>query len=50
MTALLSEPASFSPDFDSMTKTELLTYAAENGVEGVNSAMKKADIIDAITR
>lgn len=50
MSALLSEPASSAPDFDSMTKTELLNYAAENGVVGVNSAMKKAEIIDAITR
>lgn len=28
-----------------MTKAELLDYADENGVEGVNSSMKKADIL-----
>jgi hypothetical protein len=31
-----------------MTKTQLLEYAAENGIEGVNSSMLKADIIKAI--
>jgi len=31
-----------------MTKAQLLDYAAENGVEGVSGAMKKADIISAI--
>lgn len=48
MTALLSEPASSAPDLDAMSKTELLTYASENGVEGVSSAMNKAKIIEAI--
>lgn len=33
---------------DGMTKAELLDYAAENGVEGVNDAMRKADILAAI--
>lgn len=28
-----------------MTKAELLDYADENGVEGVSSSMKKADIL-----
>lgn len=36
------------PDLDSMTKAELLAYAEQNGVDGVNSAMLKADILSAI--
>ena len=48
MTALLNEPASSAPGLDGMTKNELLSYAAGNGVEGVSSAMKKAEIIEAI--
>ena len=28
-----------------MTKAQLLDYAEENGVEGVNSSMKKAEIL-----
>ena len=31
-----------------MTKAQLLDYAAENGIEGVSGAMKKADIIATI--
>lgn len=31
-----------------MTKTELLDYADENGVEGVSGSMRKADILAAI--
>ena len=34
-----------TPDFSSMTKAELLDYADENGVEGVSSSMRKADIL-----
>ena len=34
-----------APDFSGMTKTELLDYADENGVEGVSSSMRKADIL-----
>ena len=37
-----------SPDFDSMTKAQLLAYAAENGIEGVSSSMLKADILAVI--
>ena len=48
MTALLNEPAPPAPDFDGMTKTQLIEYAAQIGVGGVNSAMKKAEIIAAI--
>ena len=36
------------PDFDSMTKAELLTYAQDHGIEGVSSAMLKADILAVI--
>jgi hypothetical protein len=45
---LLSEPSSASDDLDSMTKAQLLEYAEANGVTGVSSSMKKADIIAAI--
>lgn len=31
-----------------MTKAELLSYAADNGVEGVSGSMKKADILKAV--
>lgn len=31
-----------------MTKAQLLSYAEENGVEGVSSSMKKADILAVI--
>lgn len=31
-----------------MTKTELLDYASENGIEGVDGRMTKATIIDKI--
>lgn len=37
-----------SVDLDSMTKAQLLDYAAENGIEGVNSSMLKADILAVI--
>lgn len=46
--ALSAQPDPETPDFDSMTKVELLAYAEQNGVEGVNSAMLKADILAAI--
>lgn len=45
--SLLNEPAE-DVDFDSMTKAELLAYANENGIEGVNSNMLKADILAVI--
>ena len=35
-------------DFDSMTKAELLAYAERHGIEDVNSAMLKTDILAAI--
>jgi hypothetical protein len=37
------------PNFNSMTRAELLDYAEQNGVSGVNGRMKKADILSAIT-
>lgn len=43
----MNEPAD-DVDFDSMTKAELLAYAEENGIEGVNSSMLKADILAGI--
>ena len=39
-----------TPDFASMTRAEMLDYAVENGVEGVNSSMKKADILAVLRR
>lgn len=33
---------------DSMTKAQLLEYAAERGIAGVNSSMLKADILAVI--
>ena len=33
-----------------MTKAELLDYANKNGMEGVSSSMKKADILAVIER
>lgn len=35
-------------DLSSMTKAELLAYAEENGIEGVDSSMLKADIYNTI--
>ena len=35
-------------DLSSMTKAELLAYAEENGIEGVDSSMLKADIYETI--
>ena len=35
-------------DLDSMTKAELLAYAEQNGITGVNISMLKADILAAI--
>ena len=31
-----------------MTKAQLLAFAAENGIDGVNSSMLKADILATI--
>ena len=35
-------------DLSGMTKAKLLTYAEENGVDGVSGSMRKAEIIKAI--
>ncbi len=43
--SLLNEPAY---DVESMTKAELLAFADEYGIEGVNSSMLKADILAVI--
>lgn len=44
----MTEPDPKNADLSSMTKAELLAYAAENGIEGVGSSMLKADIYAAI--
>lgn len=41
----MNEADSNVPDFSGMTKAQLLAYAEENGIEGVNSSMLKADIL-----
>lgn len=49
MTGLLTKAAPENAvDLDSMTKAELLAYAADRGIEGVSSSMLKADIRAAI--
>ena len=35
-------------DLSSMTKAELLAYAEDNGIKGVDSSMLKADIYNTI--
>lgn len=35
-------------DLSSMTKAELLAFAKENGIDGVDSSMLKADIYEII--
>lgn len=37
-----------SMDLENMTKKELLAYADEMGIEGLNDRMLKADIIERI--
>ena len=37
-------------DLSSMTKAELLAYAEDNGIEGVDSSMLKADIYNTIIK
>lgn len=37
------------PNFLGMTKAQLLSYAEENGIEGVNGRMTKANILEALT-
>ena len=44
----MSEPDSDAPDIHSMTKSELIEYAKQNGIEGVSSSMLKADILSVI--
>jgi hypothetical protein len=44
----LSEEPAARDDLSGMTKAQLLAYAQENGIKGVNSSMLKADIYAAI--
>lgn len=44
----MMKPDSNDIDFSSMTKAELLSYAEENGIKGVNSSMLKAEIYEII--
>lgn len=44
----MAEPSDDAVDLSQMTKAELLAYAAEHGISGVNSSMLKADIYNAI--
>lgn len=37
------------PDFGSMTKAQLLAYAAENGIDGISSGMTKTEIISVLS-
>lgn len=48
MTGALESLSSPAPDFDSMTKNELLAYAENHGVGGVGAPMKKAEILAVI--
>lgn len=44
-------PESFgmnAPDFSDMTKAQMLEYAEENGIEGVNGRMNKATIMEVL--
>lgn len=45
---LLSKALPDTPDLSAMTKAEMLQFADKNGVSGVNSSMRKADILTAI--
>lgn len=36
------------PNFLGMTKAEMLSYAKENGIEGVNGRMTKANILEVL--
>jgi hypothetical protein len=44
----LNEPAEDAVDLSNMTKAELLAFAEQNGIEGVNSSMLKAEIYETI--
>lgn len=41
----MDKPTENDVDFDNMTKTELLDFAEAYGIDGVDSAMLKADIL-----
>lgn len=44
----MDKPAEDYVDLSSMTKTELLAYAEENGIDGVDSSMNKATIYEIV--
>jgi hypothetical protein len=44
----LNKPAENAVDLSSMTKAELLEFAEQHGIDGVNSSMLKADIYNTI--
>lgn len=48
MIELLSVKPTEDVNLSDMTKPELLEFARQNGIEGVNSSMLKADIYNAI--
>lgn len=37
-----------APDLSGMTKAQLLSYAGDNGIDGVSASMRKADILSVI--
>lgn len=38
------------PNFEDMTKAQILDFADANGIEGVDDTMKKSEMIDAIEK
>ena len=48
MTKLSTQPPGYRL-IDNMTKRQLLEYANENGIPGVDSNMKKADIYNIVS-
>lgn len=44
----MDKPAEYAADLENMTKAELLEFAEENGIDGVDSTMLKADIYEII--
>ena len=44
----MNEPAEDAVDLSSMTKAELLEFAEQHGIDGVNSSMLKAEIYETI--
>ena len=44
-----AQPTGNEVDFSKMTKAELLEFAKNNGIDGVDGSMLKADILEVIT-